>query len=140
MYIRVKTIKGHEYAYSVTSKWDKKRGTSKQKFGKYLGRIYNPEKQYNITMETIQWTMTIPKDKQNEFVRYYDRTMRPTWIKFGATKCEFFKTFREKVAGENSFPEEQFVEILYLQEGLTAKGFFKKPKPILKPGKFVEQV
>lgn len=79
-------------------------------------------------MEAIQWTMAIPKDKQNKFVRYYDQTMRPTWIRFGATKCELFKTFREKVAGENNFPEEQFVEILYLQKGLTAKDFFEKVK------------
>lgn len=53
MYIRVKTIKGQNYAYLVNSKWDKKRGTSKQKFGKYLGRIYSPEKQYNITLKDI---------------------------------------------------------------------------------------
>jgi hypothetical protein len=72
--------------------------------------------------------MIIPKDKQDEFVRYYDQIMRPTWIKFGATKCELFKSFREKVAGENNFPEEQFVEILYLQEDLTAKDFFGKVK------------
>jgi hypothetical protein len=81
-------------------------------------------------MEVLQWTMSIPRDKQDEFVRFYDQTMRPTWLKFGATKCELFKTFREKVAGQNSLPEDQFVEMLYLEQGLTAEDFFNKVKAV----------
>lgn len=53
MYIRVKIIKKGEYAYLVNSEWDKKRGTSKQKFSRYLGRIYSPQKQYNLTLKDI---------------------------------------------------------------------------------------
>ena len=79
-------------------------------------------------METLQWTMIIPKDKQSAFISFYDQTMRPIWLRFGATKCELFKSSREKVAGDNHFPEEQFVEILYLKEGLTAKEFFEQVK------------
>lgn len=74
--------------------------------------------------------MSIPKDKQDEFVRFYNQTMRPAWLKFGATKCEIFKTFRERAAGEDDFPENQFVEMLYLEEGLTAKEFFNKVKAV----------
>jgi len=81
-------------------------------------------------MEVLQWTMTIPKNKQDEFVSFYNQTMRPTWIKFGATKCELLKTFRKKVVGENDFLEEQFVETLYLKKGLTAEGFFEAVKAV----------
>ncbi len=79
-------------------------------------------------MEVLQWIMTIPKDKQSAFVSFYNQTMRPIWLRFGAVKCDLFKTFREKVAGESYFPEEQFVETLYLQKDLTAKEFFEKVK------------
>ena len=56
--------------------------------------------------------------------------MRPTWLRFGATKCELFKISREKVAGENSFPEEQFIEMLYLGDKLSASKFFEKVKAV----------
>jgi hypothetical protein len=79
-------------------------------------------------METIQWTMTIPKDKQKSFIKFYGEIMRPTWLKFGASRCELFKTYREKILGKNSFLEEQFVEMLYLEEGITAQDFFERVK------------
>lgn len=53
MYIRVKTIKKGEYAYLVQSRWNKKQSTSKQKFSQYLGRVYSPQKQYNLTLKDI---------------------------------------------------------------------------------------
>ena len=53
MYIRVKTIKKQEYGYLVQSKWNKKQATSKQKFSQYLGRIYKPERQYKLTLMSI---------------------------------------------------------------------------------------
>lgn len=48
MYIRIKKIKGKEYAYLVKSKWYKTR-TPKQKTIKYLGRVYKLEKKKNST-------------------------------------------------------------------------------------------
>jgi len=79
-------------------------------------------------MEALQWTMTIPQDKQSAFISFYNQTIRSTWLKFGAIKCELFKTLREKVTKDNYFPEEQFVETIYLKEGLTAKEFFEQVK------------
>jgi hypothetical protein len=34
------------------------------------------------------------------------------------------------VAGQNSLPEDQFVEMLYLEQGLTAEDFFNKVKAV----------
>jgi len=53
MYIRVKTIKNQEYGYLVQSKWNRKQSTSKQRFSQYLGRIYQPKKQYNLDLMGI---------------------------------------------------------------------------------------
>ena len=39
VHIRIKKVKGIEYAYLVHSKWDQKTKTSKQETIKYLGKI-----------------------------------------------------------------------------------------------------
>ena len=41
-FVRVKKISGSEYAYLVENTWTE-RGT-RQRVGKYLGRIYKPDK------------------------------------------------------------------------------------------------
>ncbi|MDO8481064.1 MAG: hypothetical protein Q7S65_04580 [Nanoarchaeota archaeon] len=38
-FIRVKTIKGNRYAYLVENTWKKRKGASRQKVGKYLGKV-----------------------------------------------------------------------------------------------------
>ncbi len=54
MYIRTKKLKKEDYAYLVNSKWNKTKRTSKQQFSGYLGRIYKPEKQFNIKLNSIK--------------------------------------------------------------------------------------
>lgn len=39
MFVRIKKIKGYQYAYLVENTWEK--GTSKQKVKEYLGRVYS---------------------------------------------------------------------------------------------------
>ena len=49
MYIRVKSVKGYEYAYLVENKW-KKRGKNKgarQRVKKYLGRVFPYERKHD---------------------------------------------------------------------------------------------
>jgi len=41
VYVRIKKIKGNEYAYLVENKWNKKLKQPKQKVKSYLGRFYN---------------------------------------------------------------------------------------------------
>jgi len=38
-FIRVKNIKGNKYAYLVENTWKKRKGASRQKVGKYLGKV-----------------------------------------------------------------------------------------------------
>ncbi|MDD5650546.1 MAG: hypothetical protein PHF86_09040 [Candidatus Nanoarchaeia archaeon] len=53
MYIRTKRIKKGEYGYLVSSKWDKRSNTSKQKYSQYLGYIFRPQKQFNLQFKDI---------------------------------------------------------------------------------------
>ncbi|MBU0929449.1 MAG: hypothetical protein KJ623_00045 [Nanoarchaeota archaeon] len=54
MYIRTKRIKKEDYAYLVSSKWNRVKKTSKQVFSKYLGKVYTPNKQYNLSLKDIK--------------------------------------------------------------------------------------
>jgi hypothetical protein len=48
-FVRIKKIKGKEYAYLVQSKWRSAKGkTPKQKFKAYLGRVYKLAKEKDI--------------------------------------------------------------------------------------------
>lgn len=51
MYIRIKKIKGIEYAYLVKSYWSKRKKTPKQKTIKYLGRVYKFKKTKKLLLE-----------------------------------------------------------------------------------------
>ena len=47
MFIRIKKIKGKQYAYLVTNTWKKRKQASRQKTLKYLGRVIKVEKKEN---------------------------------------------------------------------------------------------
>ncbi len=49
MFVRVKKIKGQRYGYLVQNSWTSE-GT-RQKVGKYLGRVHKPEKKLNLTVK-----------------------------------------------------------------------------------------
>jgi len=57
MFIRVKKIKGHSYAYLVENSWNNKK--ARQKVKQYLGRIYEPEKVNTVSFEEFY---KLPKD------------------------------------------------------------------------------
>ncbi|RLE38569.1 hypothetical protein DRJ17_03595 [Candidatus Woesearchaeota archaeon] len=48
MFIRTKIIKGKEYAYKVENIWRKRKKASRQKVGKYLGRVYTVDKEKDL--------------------------------------------------------------------------------------------
>ncbi|MFC1697273.1 hypothetical protein ACFL1H_03000 [Nanoarchaeota archaeon] len=48
MFIRTKKIKGKEYAYKVVNVWRKRKKGSRQKVGKYLGKVIDLEPKENM--------------------------------------------------------------------------------------------
>lgn len=79
-------------------------------------------------MQILQWTMTIPKNNQKEFVKFHKEILGPTWQKFGAGECELLRVSTNKIGGRQVIKENEFVERLYLKEGVTAGEFFQKVK------------
>jgi hypothetical protein len=79
-------------------------------------------------MEILQWTMIIPRGRQREFIKFHKEILGPTWQKFGAEKFELLQVSANKVNNRQTIKENEFVERLYLKEGIAAKEFFLKVK------------
>jgi len=55
-FVRTKNIKGQHYGYLVENYWQA--GKTKQRVSKYLGKIYTPEKQQDISIPSLPETYT----------------------------------------------------------------------------------
>jgi hypothetical protein len=75
-------------------------------------------------MKIIQWTYTIPKDKQEEFIAYYPKVLSPIWRKHGAKKCELFKVEENELIKTQKTEKDTFQEMLFFDEDFDIKQFF----------------
>ena len=67
-------------------------------------------------MKVLQWSMTIPKGKQEDFVKTAKSKFAPTWKKFGCVKYELLKVEEEPVVGKSVLERDQYIERLYFND------------------------
>jgi len=68
-FIRIKRIRGYEYAYLVQSVWRKRQKDSRQKVKKFLGRFYRSENK-----------------RDTDFLKYYNIDSIENYVKFNTFK------------------------------------------------------
>ncbi len=78
MFIRVKTIKGHGYAYLVENTWENNK--ARQKVKQYLGRIYTIKKAHDCAFE--EFCKVQPK----EYKKIVSALMEWVLYQYGFTK------------------------------------------------------
>jgi hypothetical protein len=71
MYIRLKTIKGHKYAYLVQSTWISDKKTSNQKLVGYLGAV--DKEKTKIKLNDILDKIRLTKKKKAEINKMLDK-------------------------------------------------------------------
>lgn len=101
-FIRIKKVKGHRYAYLVENKWTNK--GARQKVGKYLGRIYSPEKK---TQKGLKEHLNI-KDiksyvKENDFKKIINDLVSLELHKHGIDNVYFGKQGNKVIALNQGF-------------------------------------
>ena len=64
-------------------------------------------------MKALQWTMTIPEEKQEVFVKWFKNVAGPTFSRFGAKKHELYKIADIQVVGKQLAEKDRFVERVY---------------------------
>ena len=53
MYIRIKPVKSHEYAYLIENKWDKRTKKIKKRFKAYFGKVHRVQRTNNLEPDQI---------------------------------------------------------------------------------------
>ncbi len=79
-------------------------------------------------MKAIQWSMTIPTEKQEDFVKYSQNVLKPTWQRFGCKRYECHKVVGEKIIPKQIAENDKFIERLYFEDDFDVVGFFSAVK------------
>jgi len=69
--------------------------------------------------------MTIPSEKQKEFIKYSQKVLAPTWVKFGCLKYELHKVEENKTVERQLIEKNRFIERLYFADDFDVSGFFE---------------
>ena len=79
-------------------------------------------------MKILQWSMTIPEEKQKDFVTWFNKIAGPTFSKFGAKKHELYKVEGEQVIGRQFIEKDRFIERVYFDDKFNISDYFEAVK------------
>ena len=86
-------------------------------------------------MKALQWSMTIPKEKQKEFVKWFTEVAGPLFAGYGAKKHELFKVEDKEIIGKQVSEEGRFIERVYFDDDFDIPSYFTNVKANLKAWK-----
>lgn len=72
--------------------------------------------------------MTIPKEKQSDFVKWFKGTAGPILGRFGAKKHELYKVENKEIVGKQVVEKDRFIERLYFEDNFNISDYFKAVK------------
>lgn len=79
-------------------------------------------------MKILQWSMTIPINKEPAFIKWFEETAGPTFEGFGAKKHELYKVENKQVVGRQTLEKNRFVERVYFEDNFDLPDYFAKVK------------
>lgn len=77
-------------------------------------------------MLVLQWSMTIPVDKQKDFVKWFHETAGPTFQKFGAKSHKLYKVYDQEVIGRQLVEKDRFIECVYFDDTFDIPNYFER--------------
>lgn len=72
--------------------------------------------------------MTIPKNKQAAFVKWFNEVAGPTFAGFGAKKHEIYKVGDKEVVERQKVENDRFIERIYFDDDFDIPSYFVKVK------------
>ena len=72
--------------------------------------------------------MTIPKDKEQAFIKWFDEIAGPTLEGFGAKKHELHKVEDKQIIGRQTLEKDRFIERVYFEDSFNLPDYFAKVK------------
>ena len=79
-------------------------------------------------MKILEWSMTIPKSKQESFVKWFNEVSKDAFSCFGAKKHELYKIEDKEVLGIQTIEKNRFVERIYFDNEYDFTNFFRRVK------------
>ena len=76
-------------------------------------------------MKIIQYTFSIPKDKQKAFIQYAKSVLAPTWEKYGCRKYELVKVKDQEIINKQIIEQNRFIERLYFNNDFNFNDFYQ---------------
>lgn len=81
-----------------------------------------------VLMKALQWMMTIPKEKQAAFVRWFREVVGPELAQFGAVKHELYQVEDKQIVGKQVVEANRFVERVYFKDDFEIAEYFARVK------------
>jgi len=75
-------------------------------------------------MIIIQYTLSIPREKQTDFIRYSREVLAPTWKKYGCKRYECAKVEDQKLVDRQALEQNRFIERLYFENDFNIRKFY----------------
>lgn len=79
-------------------------------------------------MKILQWSMTIPKDKQDEFIHCFHETLARNFQRFGAVSHELLKVADHEIVGRQLVEKDRFIERVFFDDDFEIPSYFDKVK------------
>lgn len=75
-------------------------------------------------MKALQWTMTIPRKKQKEFIDWFNKIASPKLNQFGALKHELYKVVDKEIVGRQKIEKNKYIERIYFDDDFNIPDYF----------------
>lgn len=79
-------------------------------------------------MKALQWSMTIPQNKQGAFLKWFNEIAGPQLNGFGAVKHEIYQVTDKPVIGHQTVEENRFIERVYFEDSFNISEYFARVK------------
>lgn len=72
--------------------------------------------------------MTIPQNKQEEFIHYFYAVLAPNFQKFGAQKHELLRVMEVQLIGKQTLEKDRFIERVFFNDDFDIPSYFARVK------------
>lgn len=79
-------------------------------------------------MKILQWSMTIPKEKQKDFLKWFKEVAGPVLGGFGAKGHELYKVEDKQIIGRQFVESDRFIERIYFDDKFNIPDYFDAVK------------
>ena len=79
-------------------------------------------------MQILQWSMAIPKGRQQAFIKWFDEVAGLKLGGFGAKGHELYKVEDRQVVGRQTVEQDRFIERVYFEDSFNIPDYFAKVK------------